>query len=176
MSTEMESKLSHSVLTSYLAYDPDTGYLTWKLHRSAACPAGTRAGSVSSNGYLRVWILGRRYAAHRIAWFHHYGVWPELFIDHINGDPLDNRIVNLRNVSREMNQQNKRRPSRVNSTGFLGVSPSKPDGFHAKIEVAGKKVWIGRFKSPEAAHQAYLEAKLKLHPGYVPESEVTYAQ
>lgn len=77
------------------------------------------------------------------------GYWPELQIDHINGDVTDNRISNLREVSASVNGQNcKRRHD--NTTGVTGVSRTK-NSFRAEICVAGKRHRLGQFRSIEQA-------------------------
>jgi hypothetical protein len=75
-----------------LAYDPESGELRWrKTTANRIYKAGDIAGSVV-HGYLRVTLRGRHYQAHRVAWLLHHGDWPKNYIDHLNGDPLDNRI------------------------------------------------------------------------------------
>src|SRR6185369_5842834 len=97
-----------------------------------------------------------------------HGEWPKHDIDHINGDIIDNRIANLRDVPRLLNMQNQRRAQAKNATGFLGVTQDKKRGtYHPKIRIPGEKNprHLGTFRTAEAAHEAYLEAKRKLHAG-----------
>jgi len=54
--------------------------------------AGTVAGTIDKNGYRIIGIAGQLYWAHRLAWFIHFGKWPTGQIDHVNMDPLDNRL------------------------------------------------------------------------------------
>lgn len=90
-------------------------------------------------------------------------------VDHINGDPLDNRRTNLRIVDARGNAHNQRKAHRNSKTGFLGVDhlpskyPNRP--YRAQIKVGGKKLHLGQFETPEAAHAAYVEAKRVLHEG-----------
>lgn len=63
--------------------------------------------NVDKNGYKRGFIFGNRYLAHRVAWLWYYGNWPVEEIDHLNHIRDDNRIENLREVSREENSKNK---------------------------------------------------------------------
>jgi hypothetical protein len=60
-------------------------------------------------GYLRVWIDGYTFPAHRLIWLHVHACWPTYWIDHINGVRDDNRLANLRDVPPAWNQR-KRRP------------------------------------------------------------------
>jgi hypothetical protein len=109
-------------------------------------------------------INRKRYAEHRLAWLYFYGSWPALFIDHINGNRSDNRISNLRDVPLVVNNQNQREPRGNNTNGFLGVRV-RNERIYAEIAVNGKSIKLGNFPSKEAAHEAYVQAKRKLHPG-----------
>jgi hypothetical protein len=146
-----------------LAYEPATGVLTWRIDCAPRSRAGCVAGSVHGSGYIEVRVLGRVYKAHRLAWFMFHGEWPAGEVDHINGDPGDNRLANLRLTDRATNMQNQRRAhSRKNSTGLLGVSRRR-DGFLARIQVNKKSHDLGRFPTAEEAHEAYVQAKRRLH-------------
>lgn len=111
-----------------LRYDPDTGKLYWNASKNKAwntrrenTEAGCAfVGSRSDNAYIKVFI-GKRlaYPAHRIAFLLMEGRWPEI-IDHINGNGLDNRWSNLREVSRALNARNAK-INRRNKTGVMGV-------------------------------------------------------
>lgn len=84
-------------------------------------------------------------------------------IDHISGNTLDNRRINLRRCSHAENQRNQRR-RRDNRTGFKGVSYHKASGkYQAQITVSGKQLALGLYKTPEEAHAAYCEASAKYH-------------
>lgn len=151
-----------------LSYDPETGLFTWlkRPRMTRTAKEGDRAGSISSSGYVVITICGVKYMAHRLAWFVTYGAWPAEQIDHINGVRNDNRIANLRDVSHTVNVQNRRTGGRNSKTGLLGVSPSKK-GYAATISANGKQKFLGRFKTPEEASAVYIEAKRRLHLGYV---------
>ncbi len=107
------------------------------------------------------------YRAHRLAWLYVHGEMPSGKIDHKNGNPLDNRIENLRIASARMNAQNQRRAQPYNSTGVLGVGVDKARGcFKSEIRLpSGKRKFLGRFPSVELAHQAYIAAKRIYHEG-----------
>lgn len=121
-------------------------------------------GNKQANGYVYIKIDGKSYMAHRLAWLDVNGEWPEVFVDHINGDRSDNRLINLRAATRELNAQNQRVAQKHNKLGILGVSPYG-EKYYACIRVNGKTKYLGLHETPEVAHQAYLEAKRKYHEG-----------
>ena len=155
-------------LRGLLDYDPDTGIFCWRVSRGNRIKVGAAAGTVSSNGYIVIRVDGTRFKAHRLAWLYTHGVMPTHDIDHLNRVRADNRIANLRDVSRSMNLQNQTRPRTDNTSGYRGVSLHKGGKrWKAQIMVNGRKQYIGYFNTAEVAHAAYLAAKLRLHPGDV---------
>lgn len=150
-------------LQRWLSYDPDTGQFTWLAKATARIKVGSIAGSLRTDGYRSITLLGTHYWEHRLAWFFVYGEWPTMHLDHINGTRDDNRIVNLREVTRSENAQNKRRARRDNSTGVLGVTIDYKK-YRAQIRVDGKSTHLGSFDTAEEASDAYLEAKRRMHP------------
>jgi hypothetical protein len=149
--------LTKAILDSLLSYDAESGSFTW-------IKTGALAGSQRPRGSRQIGISRKIYLEHRLAWLHHYGEWPVNEVDHIDGDPSNNRISNLRDVSHRLNQQNQRRANRDSRIGMLGVSTANSK-FIAAIHVGGKRLHLGRFITPEAAHQAYVAAKRQLHEG-----------
>jgi hypothetical protein len=156
--------LTAAELRHVVSYDADTGTFWWKNIISRKVKPGQVAGCDNGSGYIRIPILGKIYRAHRLAWLYVYGHWPEHLIDHINGDTSDNRIANLREATRRLNSENLRGPTVRNSTGFLGVFPSRRR-FGAKIDVGGTSEYLGLYDTAAEAHAAYLAAKRKLHSG-----------
>lgn len=156
-------ELTHERLRQLLEYDAITGEFVARFTRGSL-RRGDVAGTVRSDKHIGMVIEGRRILAHRLAWFYVYGVWPTAHIDHINGDPSDNRIANLRDVTHATNQQNRRRPAKHNSSGYLGVTPHQGK-YVAGLSVDGRRRYLGIFHDPIEAHQAYLEAKRQLHAG-----------
>ena len=148
-----------------LAYDKNTGVFTWnEKPKQWRKGKSNIAGSLNTNGYLRIKVDGARYGAHRLAWFYVYGEWPKNDIDHIDGCRTNNAISNLRNVSRTVNMQNIRTAYSTNNVGVLGVS-KKCNKWKAQIRLEGKNKHLGWFDAPELAHQAYLNAKRVHHEG-----------
>ena len=148
-----------------LSYDPETGLFVWKIKPAKNRESGGIAGGISSNGYWRISVYGVRRTAHRIAWLYVHGEWPKQDIDHINGVRTDNRIDNLRVVSRSINLQNQRTAKSHNkSTGILGAYPAG-NRFTSRIQVFGQDIYLGCFETAQQAHMAYIKAKRKYHKG-----------
>lgn len=110
-------------------------------------------------GYRRFDIRGRHYGVHRLAWAWYYGEWPNGLIDHINGDPADNRIANLRLASQAENMRNRRAQKR-RSHVLKGITPAWGGKWRAGLRIDGKYTFLGTFETAEAAHAAYV-AKAK---------------
>ena len=112
--------------------------------------AGKECGTFDDKGYKR--ILFRfvkektfKIRVHRLAWFIVYGVMPSGEIDHINQNKTDNRIGNLRDVTRELNQRNGTRKSN-NTSGVPGVTWHKQHHkWYAQANVNGKHYFVGLF-------------------------------
>ncbi len=156
--------LTQARLKELISYDPETGLMHWRASRS-----GVKAGSPAGNltrGYLQLTVDGVATVVHRFAWLYVYGEWPKHNIDHIDGNRSNNRISNLRDVPQQINTQNSKGPRTNNKSGFLGVCFDKHRNLYkAEITLDGRNRYLGRFKTPEEAHEAYLKAKRKLHEG-----------
>jgi hypothetical protein len=162
-----------------LEYCPSTGKLFWRARdehwfagdealRRRICKlwnhsfAGVEALTAPDGGYLSGNCLGRKMLAHRAAWAVYYGAWPEHTIDHINGIRDDNRIVNLRDVTRSQNQRNLRRDRR-NTSGTTGVCFDAHNGFWvARISVDGGRVFLGAFSDLSDAVAARKAAEVRV--------------
>jgi hypothetical protein len=119
-------------------------------------------GYPNNRGYRRIMVGRTFFLAHRLAWLWVHGEWPCGQIDHINGNREDNRLCNIRVVDNATNGQNRKRA--VYAGRLLGAYPHGK-GFRAKICVHRKRIGLGTFPTEQQAHQAYLEAKRKLHAG-----------
>lgn len=146
-----------------LHYEPATGVFTWKVARRHLVKVGDVAGSLTDRGYRSIGIDGKQYRAHRLAWLMVHGVWPEMELDHINGNRDDNRIANLRDVSTGQNARNRTRCRVGTSSGLLGSSLLPSGNWQARITAHGESAYLGVHSTKEAAHAAYLKAKAALH-------------
>lgn len=150
-------------LREVLAYNPATGIFTRTIATAHRIKVGGNAGSQDKNGYLRIGIDSRSYYAHRLAWLYMTGVWPKSEIDHINGNPSDNRMKNLREATRYENNRNTKRRWH-NAAGFKGIHWNhNSQRWCAQIKENGKTKYLGLFATPEEAHAAYMAAARRLH-------------
>jgi hypothetical protein len=140
-----------------LIYEPETGVFTWRESRGRVA-AGDVAGGLARNGYWEIYVGGRRYRAHRLAWLITHGEWPEPTVDHINGVKTDNRIANLRQATVTQNHANQSL-RRNSQSGIRGVHYSARDGrWVAKITANGRTSFLGQFKTKDEAAAAYATA------------------
>lgn len=148
-----------------LDYDAARGVFTWRTGRPGV-GRGSIAGSHHRQlGYTYIGIGGAKFLSHRLAWFYVHGEWPPETIDHINGDKADNRIANLRCVSKAINNQNRHRVRRDNRVGITGVSLTVEGRYRARISLDGNARLLGHFDTPDEAAAAYIKAKRLLHEG-----------
>lgn len=155
--------LTQSRLHELVAYNPETGVFTRKVTTSPRAIAGMVAGRHRADGYSKICVDGKEYYAHRLAWLYVHGVWPQADVDHIDGDPSNNRIDNLRSVTHAQNTLNSRqRP--VGISGLRGVTLHRNTGlWNSRIRLNGRQVSLGYFQDAQEAHKAYLAAVEKQH-------------
>lgn len=145
-------------------YDRESGVLYWRIKNRNTIRHNYVAGSIKGfkDGYRRVGIEGKVYREHRIIMVLCFGHIPEnAEIDHINHVRDDNRLVNLRFVTRGENRKNQSVSSK-NASGVTGVYFSKTrKNYIAHITVNRKRIYLGAFKTLEEAAAARAEANLK---------------
>src|SRR5258705_8821976 len=90
-------------------YDPDTGELFHRVGNRKRLP-GSLVGAKSTRGVLHHTVDGKTCKVHRLIWLIVYGEWPHQDIDHVNGNPSDNRIINLRLATDSQNLGNMCKP------------------------------------------------------------------
>ena len=165
---------SPEVLRQLLRYEPETGKLFWKKrgpewfsssqyqktwnsqysHKEVGCRNKV-------DGYRFFSCRGVLIKTHRAIWAMVHDEWPFVAIDHINGIRTDNRIENLRSVTRQENQRNMQTPSH-NSTGAMGVTWDKKNRkWRATIQVSRKSISIGRYRCITSAIIARKAAEVK---------------
>lgn len=140
-------------LRNLLKYDPETGIMTWRI-ASGRVKAGTQITCTDSRGYVVVRVDGALQRVHRLAWLYVHGISPSV-IDHVNGNPGDNRIINLRECSIRQNTMNRSIQSN-NTSGHVGVCFCKRRRkFRATITEDGKQISLGYFDTAVEASIAY---------------------
>jgi hypothetical protein len=147
------TKPTQEEFAKWLRYDPETGHLIWRACQVQSNRLGTRAGGIVSGGYRQVYLFGKKWLEHRVAWLLYYGCWPPETIDHINGDKADNRLCNLRLASSAENNRNVQ-AQRARSSSFKGVWRNKKK-WVSYITIDGRRLKVGSFDSAEAAAIAY---------------------
>jgi hypothetical protein len=151
-------------------YDADTGDLWWKVGNGHGLQPGDIAGSIARGQFprIKVTVDGWPYYAHRLIWMLVYGAMPtELLIDHIDGNGTNNRITNLRLVTKQGNAKNCGISS-LNTTGRTGVQKRKgrPGTWRVYITIDGRETYLGSSRQFEEAC-AMREAAEKKY-GYFP--------
>ena len=141
-----------------LSYDRESGTFHWRISPRNGIGVGAVAGCANRRNYWQIRLDGRPYLAHRLAFLHVLGRLPNKVVDHIDGDTLNNRWINLREASHSQNGGNTRL-SRRNTSGFKGVSYHAGAGkWRATLGQGGRAIYLGLFDTPEAAHHAYIDA------------------
>lgn len=170
---DKEKDLPVALLAELISLDQETGRLIWKRRSKdlfeSSCRDGSRnskgrsashaaanwnsrfAGkpaleSVDASGHMTGRIFNKLFYAHRVVFALAHGHWPNETIDHINGDPADNRPANLRDVSHKENLRNQRTPT-INTSGHMGISFNRRlQKWAAHITVDGKFKHLGFFR------------------------------
>jgi hypothetical protein len=155
---------SHNELTPVFLhglFDYVDGELFYRVSRGHI-KKGAMAGTVRKDGRKQTIINGKHYLNHRLVFLMHHGYLPE-FIDHINGNPRDNRLENLREATRVENAWNKKMQHN-NTSGIKGVCWHKQsEKWDVRITVGAKRIGLGRFVDIELAELVAVEGRDKYH-------------
>jgi hypothetical protein len=181
-------ELTAEIARELLTYNPDTGKLYWKersekkyyknykisMKKWNLRWAGKEAFTTINyrengkiNG-LHGGFFNKDFRAHRIAWLIYYGEWPKNQIDHINQDPTDNRIENLRDVTQLENLKNQALRSN-NKSGYIGVHFEKSkQKYRARVQINNNRKHIGYYNTIEEAVAARAVANINynFHPNH----------
>lgn len=155
--TIMNAKERHMVtverLKELLAYDPVSGLFTWRTKLK-----GLVAGTLTSDGYVSIGLEGKRYYAHRLAWFYMTGVWPTEEIDHRDRARSNNAWSNLRQASKSQNKHNR--------AGAKNIIPTKSGKWLVYMKLEGQAKTFGTFACFGEAVRMRAQVKKDLHPFY----------
>lgn len=178
---EEKQQILEPLIESVFASDLERGLLFWRTRprehfqteqawgRWNTLFSGKEAGGFSEVvKYRMLKVCGHSFYVHRILWRMATGCWPTEFIDHINGDKTDNRIANLREVSRTENQRN-RAQGGANTSGRVGVYLDKRSGkWEARILVGKVQRHLGYFTDFDEAVRRRKQAERDqgFHPNH----------
>lgn len=163
-------------LKELFLHDPETGEFVWKKRDRAAFATQSayisfvsrcemRVAGHIQEGYRKIVVDGRQYLAHRLIWMFIHGEdvkYPEYEIDHVNGNRSDNRIQNLRKVTKSQNQRNG--SMRINnSSGVIGVNWCNPKKrWVARIWDGPRHKYLGQYANLADAAAARRKAEIEL--------------
>ena len=141
-------KITADVARTLFQYDPQSGIITWRVKRRRVNPGDEAGCVVHSHGkpYRSINTYGRGYMSHHIAFLLTTGAFPDRELDHIDGNGLNNKWHNLREVEHVENQHNRRRGSN-NTSGHVGVVWHKRDKtWHVFVNVQKRQIFVGCFR------------------------------
>lgn len=163
----MTLEISYEYVREIFNYDPETGIVTNKIpkvrkgivDRNSVVGRKDLSGAKGSEKlYLRVYVNGKNFYLHRIIWVLMTGEQPE-FIDHIDGNGLNNKWENIRNVSHLKNSHNQK-IHKNNTSGASGVTYRKDSNrWRARIKVDGTMISLGTFETFDEAKTARMKAE-----------------
>lgn len=135
--------ITQSNLQDVLTYTPETGEFSWIVPPVGWIYQGDIAGSINKNGYRYITVNKKKYLAHRLVWLYVHGYLPEGDLDHVDRVRTNNKVENLREVSRQCNIRNS--PNRVtNTSGVKGVCwCKKMNKWKARITVNYVETHLG---------------------------------
>lgn len=151
--------MNQTDLKSLLEYHSD-GYFVWKKGHPGYS-AGSRVGGKHPSGYYQAHVRGKRWQMHRLVFLYHHGYLPEI-IDHINGDKEDNRIENLRPVTKAQNSWNMK--GWVGNKNVDWIQSRKR--WRVMVMKESKNHFGGYFKNEEDAIEKAKEMRNELHGEY----------
>lgn len=154
--------IDQETLKRILSYNPKTGVFT-RIGSPSVKPTrdeliGSEAGTLTKLGYVAIWVEGRSYTAHRLAFLYMEGSFPEKSTDHIDGCRANNAWANLRRCDQSQNSANQSKRIQ-NTSGRKGVTwCAMTNKWRAKITFRGRCLHIGRFTDLDSAARAYQAA------------------
>ncbi|MHB9331899.1 HNH endonuclease signature motif containing protein [Phytobacter ursingii] len=156
-----------SILSDNFLYDEMSGRLLHAKNKMSSngklcAKKGDLADTYMCNRYRKVTIticgVQRQLLAHRVIWILFHGDIPDgMQVDHMDGNRINNNISNLRLVTNQENQHNRRF-----AKGFCWHKATGK--WSAQIEVEDVVISLGLHDTELDARAAYIRAKRNLHP------------
>jgi hypothetical protein len=143
-------------------FDYKDGELYWKVRPANCIQIGDKAGCLDTNGYYKIRINKKMYGTHRLIFAMHHNYFPKQ-IDHIDRNPLNNRIENLRDATYAQNQWNTLKNPR-NTSGYKNVLFRKDKKkWTCRFRVNGKDIMRGAFNTAKEASVYAEQLRKELH-------------
>lgn len=127
-----------------------------RTSRSNRIKKNVFSGTIRKDGYIIISLNNKRFLGHRIIWRLHYGKWPNGCLDHIDGNPRNNNINNLREVSRRQNQQNLKCHRFGHKLGTCFYNKLKK--YAARLKIKHTNFHLGFYNTQSEAHEQYMNA------------------
>lgn len=169
-------------IAAMVAYNPEDGSFIWQDRPDShfASPKDAKiwrrrflgkAAFITDNGkgYMCANLSGRRYYGHRVAFACMTGDWPKHEVDHINGNPSDNRWANLRDVTHTDNNRNMPAPKKKAASGVTGIYRTLNRACWApQVSVGNRSIPLGNTPCLGIAIKRRREAEqlLGFHPNH----------
>ncbi len=162
MRDELKFKPIPKDIGDYIAYSEESSTgLVWKVDRGTRAIKGEETGRPDGDGYLQFTFRYRKYRNSRVIYFLGTGIDPEeKYVDHIDGDILNNKISNLRLATLSQNQDN-RKKNKNNTSGITGVLWSKiSKKWRAEIYKDRSLIYLGLFDNKDEAIAVRITAEI----------------
>lgn len=169
MTKRNKLEITKENLLNIFNYNKEEGKLYWKNPTGNRVQAGKEAGNIfkgHGTEYRQVCIQKKTIFTHRIIWFIETGSWPKYDIDHIDGNGLNNRFNNLRDVPPQENNKNGSKRC-DNVSGITGISWNKAmQAWVVQIQVSGDNKYIGKIKCSCINHAIEMRKKASKEYGF----------
>lgn len=145
-------------LKKHTKYIEETGSLVWQSRscRYHTVKIGSELGTINDGGYRKTQINGKMLLVHRLIFLLKKGYLPK-YIDHIDGNKLNNKIENLKDATTRENCGN--RKSHRNGK-LVGASfKAETNKWCSRIYFNKKEYHLGYFNTEKEAHKKYIKAK-----------------
>ena len=168
------NELTQNLLRELVDYKD--GELYWKVAKGRRVKIGDRTGTIQRDGYRATMVNGKLYRTHRLIFLYHHGYLPK-FLDHIDGNPANNNITNLRAATFSQNQRNRKKgkfyKGKPTSSIYKGVTWDKgAKKWMVQIMINDKNKYCGYFDSEIEAAKTYDKAAIEAFGEFAKINEV----